>query len=231
MSTVDRRKQTTSPGFKRKKIHTYSLLLLLPIFLILSLACSITITLPVFSQEDTINTAVALTLTPLAAQAEFTGDVLPASTQTFEPTPTATFTTTPTATAEMTPTTTRTSMTTPSFTAHRSPTPEFAVTDIALSVSPLSYSGTCPAKFIWSAVITVNSPGFVTFEWESEEGTYGTTQMLSYAYAGSRTVTMTEYLSAASPDTIHWKRVHIIVPNEMVSDKASATQTCDADND
>ena len=231
MSIDEQRKQTTSPDIKPKHNHRKSLLLLVPFFLILFQACSITITLPFISQEDAVNTAVARTLTPLAVEAQLTNNPLPTFPYILENTPTATITTTPTAMVETTPTATRNVTTTPSFTSSWSSTPEFTVTDVSLSVSPVSYSGVCPTAYIWTAVITVNGPGFVSFKWESEEGTYGTTQMLSYAYAGSRTVTMTEYLSAAAPDTIYWKRIHITAPNEMTTDKVSTTQTCDAEID
>ena len=103
------------------------------------------------------------------------------------------------------------------------PTPVFAVTSVTASVSPSSFTGECPKTFNFSAVIAVNGPGTVTYRWERSDGAIASTQTVTFTAAGSKTVTATWTLSAAGT---HWMRIHILTPNEMISNQASFQLIC-----
>jgi hypothetical protein len=103
------------------------------------------------------------------------------------------------------------------------PPPTFAVTSVAASVSPPSYTGGCPHLFTFSALITVNGPGTVTYKWERSDGAIAPVQSLTFAAAGSQVVTETWTLGAAGS---HWERVRIITPNSAVSNDAVFTLVC-----
>ena len=110
-------------------------------------------------------------------------------------------------------------------------TAAFAVTSVTASVSPTSYAGICPAEITWSAIITVNGLGTVTYQWEVEGVGPYPPQSLTFSGAGSQTVTKRLFNSAGYPDTTLWLRVRILTPNEMVSNQATNTLTCYPDID
>jgi len=107
----------------------------------------------------------------------------------------------------------------------------FSVTSVTASVSPTSYTGMCPAEFTWSAIITVNAPGTVTYQWEVEGGSPDPPKSLTFSSAGSQTITKSCNLSCGWPNTTLWRQVRIISPNEMVSNQATETLTCYPDID
>lgn len=73
----------------------------------------------------------------------------------------------------------------------------FAVTGVAASVDPKSYTGLCPKTFHFTGVITVNGPGTVKYRWEHSPGT-GLKESVTFDDAGSKTVTK-DY-SSSTPD-------------------------------
>ena len=105
----------------------------------------------------------------------------------------------------------------------RTPGPVFAVTAAAASVSPGSYSGACPGTFVFSANITTNGPGSVTYRWERSDGTAGQTETLNFTGAGTQAVTNSRQLSANGS---FWERVHVLTPNDTSSNDASFTNSC-----
>ncbi|MEP7200494.1 MAG: NEW3 domain-containing protein, partial [Chloroflexota bacterium] len=90
-------------------------------------------------------------------------------------TPFATFTPTPTTTPTPIP---------PTTTPVLAP---FAVTGVTAKVSPAS-ANACPATFNFSAEISVNRAGAVTYVWEFSNGTSTTPQTLNFAGPGKQTV-------------------------------------------
>ncbi len=103
------------------------------------------------------------------------------------------------------------------------PPPEFAVTSVTASVDPATFTGTCPKNFIFSAVITANGAGTVTYRWERSDGGFSPTQTINFATAGSQTVT-TGWTRDVSGT--YWVRVRTFTPNEMVSNQASFNLNC-----
>jgi len=102
-------------------------------------------------------------------------------------------------------------------------TTAFAVTNVTASVSPTSYSGSCPGTFNFSARITTNGAGTVTYRWERSDGAVGPTQSLTFAGAGTQTVTTSWTLGARGT---YWERVHILSPNDIYSNQATFTNNC-----
>ena len=103
------------------------------------------------------------------------------------------------------------------------PHKEFAVTSVTASVDPSSFTGACPKTFNFYAIITVNGPGTVTYKWERSDGAVSPTQSITFAAAGSQTVTTSWTVGASYSG---WERVHILTPNDKFSNKAYFTLTC-----
>ena len=110
-------------------------------------------------------------------------------------------------------------------------TAAFAVTSVIASVDPAFYEGMCPADITWSAVITVNGPGTVSYQWEVEGGSTYPSESITFSSAGSKTVTSHHSMSAGYPDNTLWLQIRILSPNEMVSNQATSTLTCYPDID
>jgi hypothetical protein len=99
----------------------------------------------------------------------------------------------------------------------------FAVTSVTANVDPPSFTGACPKRFDFSAVITVNGPGTVTYTWERSDGASAPTESIDFAAAGSQTVTADWTVGTSGS---RWRRLRILTPNEMVSNQANFTLTC-----
>ena len=100
---------------------------------------------------------------------------------------------------------------------------EFAVTSVTASVTPSSFTGACPKMFLFYAVITVNGPGTVTYRWERSDGESGDTKSITFAAAGSQTITTTWRLQG---NYSGWQLVHILTPNDTLSNEAYFTHSC-----
>ncbi len=130
----------------------------------------------------------------------------------------------PTPTPQPTSTSSPTSTPSPTRTPTPTPThPPFAVTNVTAQVTPSSSSGSCPKTFSFSATITVNKAGTVQYKWERSDGASGSVETLTFAGPGSKTVTDSWNLGTAGT---HWKRVRIVSPNAMVSNKAQFSLSC-----
>lgn len=103
------------------------------------------------------------------------------------------------------------------------PPTTFAVTSVTASASPPTYSGPCPYQFNFSAIITANGPGTVTYQWERSDGTSDLPQTISFGSAGSVIVTTYWVLGAPGPG---WERVRILSPNSVLSNQAFFILNC-----
>jgi hypothetical protein len=99
----------------------------------------------------------------------------------------------------------------------------FAVTSVTASVNPPFFSGTCPTTFNSYTLITANGPGTVTYRWEDSEGGIKSTESLYFSGAGSQSVSTTWPVGLSG--TV-WVRLHILSPNETLSNQASFTLIC-----
>jgi len=110
---------------------------------------------------------------------------------------------------------------TPTSTPTNTPVP-FAVTNVSASVNPPS-SNSCPTTFNFSAQITTNSAGAVTYVWERSDGASAPNQNVVFSGADTQIVNTTWSIGAAGT---HWERVRIISPNALTSNQATFTLTC-----
>jgi uncharacterized protein YraI len=112
----------------------------------------------------------------------------------------------------------------PSGTIPNTPTPEFAVSDITLSVNPSASVGACPKVFQFTAQVTANQSGNVTYQWERSDGVTSAQQNLNFASASTQIANTNWSLSLEGN---HWARLHILSPNDMTSNQAAFSLQCE----
>ncbi|MBI4057739.1 hypothetical protein HY405_00235 [Candidatus Microgenomates bacterium] len=132
----------------------------------------------------------------------------------------------PVVTASPTPTPIRIPRLTATTTPVPSPTPTqapFNVTNVTAAVAPIS-SNTCPTTFKFAATIVANAAGKVIYKWESSVGdTSPFPQTIEFSGSGSRSVTDEWFITKSYSG---WKQVHILEPNDVISNQATFTLTC-----
>ncbi len=99
----------------------------------------------------------------------------------------------------------------------------FGVTNAVANVGPPSFTGACPTTFNFIAVITTSGPGTVTYRWERSDGATAPIQSITFPAAGSQTVGDTWTLGGSYAG---WERVHILTPNNGVSNQANFVLNC-----
>jgi hypothetical protein len=108
----------------------------------------------------------------------------------------------------------------------------FGITSVTAAVDTASAAVPCASTktFNFSAIIAVNGPGTVTFKWERSDGaTQATATSTTFSSAGSQTVSTTWTLGPVGGLVVPfngWERVHILTPNDVLSNQASFTLTC-----
>ncbi len=112
----------------------------------------------------------------------------------------------------------------PSGTIPNTPTPEFAVSDVTVNVNPSASVGSCPVVFQFSAQVTVNQPGNVTYRWERSDGSSSSENNLNFAGPGTQAANTNWNLGVEGN---HWERLHILSPNDMTSNQASFSLQCE----
>ncbi len=114
------------------------------------------------------------------------------------------------------------------------PTPSlgYAVTNVTVSVDNSKVTAACPPgnTFNFTANITVNAKGSVTYHWIFSDGTVTGTEPLAFNAAGSHTVTASwnpGSKGAPSPNPYKgWAEVFIDIPNNAAIGQASIQLTC-----
>jgi hypothetical protein len=109
------------------------------------------------------------------------------------------------------------------YTPPPTPTP-FAVLGVTAMAEPTAFAGACPKNFIFSAVITANGAGTVTYRWDRSDGISSPLQTAVFAAAGTQTVS-TGWTRDASG--AYWVRAHTLAPNEVISNQAGFTLNCE----
>ncbi len=103
-----------------------------------------------------------------------------------------------------------------------------AVTGASLSVDPASFSGECPQTFIFSGEITLAQPARVTLQLEAGANQPGyeynlpAAQTLDLA-AGTAAV---QYTLDLRDTVVGWARLHITAPDDVLSNQANFSLTC-----
>ncbi len=103
------------------------------------------------------------------------------------------------------------------------PTPPFAVSNVQASVTPQTFSGTCPKQFNFTANITANDAGTVAYVWERSDGGAVASQTVNFAGAGTKSVNTSWSLSSEGEK---WMRLRITAPDALVSNQATFELTC-----
>ncbi len=109
----------------------------------------------------------------------------------------------------------------------------FAVIHVETAVNPPSYSGDCSdpggkhIQFVFTAQITTNGAGTVTYRWERSDSASAPTQTLTFGAAGTQTVTATwDRWFVPGDNKTGWERVYVDNPNHQYFSKATFTVTC-----
>lgn len=165
----------------------------------------------------------------------------PQATESLSPTLTATPEATPKSTPKSTSTPTPTPTPTPTLTPIPTPTTApvifpkliplkvvFKVTGVSVSVFPIDYTGPCPKEFDFSASITVNTAGAVTYKWIRSDGVQGPTKSLTFSGADTKNVLDTWILYGGPGFSYSgWEKVQILTPNTLDSNQANFSHNCE----
>jgi hypothetical protein len=103
----------------------------------------------------------------------------------------------------------------------------FRVTKVLVSVNPTSFDGICPKRFNFTAKITASGPGIVRYRWLRSDGATAPVKNLVFKRAQTRTVTSIWQLGGPGKTYRgYWKKVEIVSPNPVVSNRALFDLTC-----
>jgi hypothetical protein len=95
------------------------------------------------------------------------------------------------------------------------PAPAFAVTGVSYTINTSNSAGPCPFTFNFTASITTNGPGTVTYHWTRSDSSSGATQSLVFGAAGTQTVSSSWTYGAAATTYDDWEKIYIDNPNHQ----------------
>lgn len=101
-------------------------------------------------------------------------------------------------------------------------TPTFQVTSVSSALDQ-SQPNRCNEGFGVIGTITANGPGTVSYKWERSDGALPPTETVTFAQAGTRTVTGSWFLSGTYSG---WLQLHVIAPNEVSSNQTAIVSQC-----
>lgn len=99
----------------------------------------------------------------------------------------------------------------------------FAVTSVVFSSSDAVKTDTCPQTFDYSAAITTNKAGTVTYHWEFSDGSSSSDQTLTFNSAGTQTVSGTWDIGTTGA---YWVKLYINEPNHQLFGTLDLSMTC-----
>lgn len=103
------------------------------------------------------------------------------------------------------------------------PSPVFAVTSVNLTAVPPAFVGPCPFPFAFTADITTNGPGTVTYYWKRSDSTeYGHASIV-FGSAGTQTAHITSITPISGA---HWMKIYIDEPNHQFFGPVNFILTC-----
>jgi hypothetical protein len=109
------------------------------------------------------------------------------------------------------------------------PTTEpFHVAGVSVSVDQPIINGSCPAVFTFTATVSANDAGTVSYRWVKSDGTGSSTpQTITFDGAGEQTVSTTWNLGSTGFSlTDGWEKIQILSPNTLESNQALITLHC-----
>ena len=93
------------------------------------------------------------------------------------------------------------------------PPPEFSVTSVNLTVIPPSFIGPCPFTFTFTADITTNGPGTVSYYWKRSDGYEFGNDSTVFESAGTKQVSILNIMPVPG---MHWIKIYIEEPNHQL---------------
>ena len=99
------------------------------------------------------------------------------------------------------------------------------VSNVTIIVDNASFSGTCPHTFTFTGSFTVNGSATVTYQLEAGGFDNMTLPGAETASFGPGTYSVTYYLEITASGS-GWARLRITAPNDVSSDKANISLTC-----
>jgi hypothetical protein len=98
---------------------------------------------------------------------------------------------------------------------------ESVVSGVTLAVDPSTFSGECPGYFTLSGSIAVTETTLVVYRWERSDGNSGPIPVdLPPGTSPVATVW------SSPPAGSNWARLHVLVPDDIVSDQVSFANRC-----
>jgi hypothetical protein len=108
----------------------------------------------------------------------------------------------------------------------------FSVNHVAMGVSPSTANVSCPPgqSFSFSAVISTNGAGNVSYYWTFSDGTNSVEKILNFSNASDQTVKISWNLGTKGAEGTNpftgWARIYIDTPNRQLFGKQNITLTC-----
>src|SRR5262245_10576550 len=96
------------------------------------------------------------------------------------------------------------------------------VSRVTLAVDPSTFSGVCPGYFLLTGSIAVTESALVVYRWERSDGYVGEPMLVDLAPGTSAVGTSWDSPPAGS----HWMRLHVLLPNDIVSARVSFANRC-----
>ena len=93
------------------------------------------------------------------------------------------------------------------------PPPAFTVTSVNLTVIPPSFIGPCPFTFTFTADITTNGPGTVSYYWKRSDGYEFGNDSTVFESAGTKQVSILNIMPVPG---MHWIKIYIEEPNHQL---------------
>jgi CARDB len=115
------------------------------------------------------------------------------------------------------------------------PAAALSVTSATVSVTPARSAGPCPVTFKFTGKVALNGKGSFTYKWERSDGATDTLVHPPVTFDGGRPALVSETwsLGAAMPafHPFHgWVKLHILTPEDKLSDPAAFTLDCGGGN-
>src|SRR5262249_21927951 len=101
----------------------------------------------------------------------------------------------------------------------------FAGTGITANVAS-SGGPACPITYNFTATITTNGAGTVTYKWERSDGAGSATSSIVFGGAGAHTVSTSWTLGGPGTHYNGWERLHVFAPNDITSNQANFSLAC-----
>ncbi|MBS1946984.1 MAG: hypothetical protein JST47_04380 [Bacteroidetes bacterium] len=100
------------------------------------------------------------------------------------------------------------------------------VNRIDVSVDHPSYSGACPAKITFKAVIHYSGAGTLRYQWARSDGAHPPIMTIQLDGSGTRVINTTWQLGAAGKSYSGWEAVKVLSPGSFESSRGEFNLTC-----